>query len=171
MSADKYRELIQKRELDIKILSLMREEAVVNYYAGRGYRIVSQSDDETRIVFGISRSQKAADVVVEVSRGYAIIAEVKGKDIASALAQLRSTYPLVQRRYPYVRCTIFCSNAVPTDADATLPGGHCGYRAVRLFHARFPGEWLLQELQEDHSSPPFVRVGGEVVHVVFGPHL
>jgi hypothetical protein len=50
---------------------------------------------------------RVADVVIEASRRHAIVAEVKGSDIAHALTQLRSTVSYVRRQYDYVECKIF----------------------------------------------------------------
>jgi hypothetical protein len=169
MGNDPYRRLIQQRELDIAIRGLMREEAVVNYYAGRGYKVLSQSDPETRQVFGIPATQKAADVVVEISPGRAIIAEVKGSDIESALSQLRNTAVAVRRRYVFIECKIFTSNPPPEGEFATFGGGLMGYRAMRVFHRAFPGEWLLSEYQE-RGGTSFVRIENNVVAVIFGPY-
>jgi hypothetical protein len=170
MGNDPFRRLIQQRELEIAIRGLMREEAVVNYYAGRGNRVLSQTDQETRQVFGIPASEKAADVVVEVSPGRAIIAEVKGSDIEAALNQLRSTAAAVRRRYVFIECKIFTSNPPPDGDFATFGGGLMGYRAMRIFHRAFPGEWVLSEYQEGGGTG-FVRIEGNEVNVIFGPYV
>jgi hypothetical protein len=170
MPVDRVREAVRKRELEIAIQSLMREEAVVNYYAGRGYRILSQTDDETRQVFGIPRTQKAADVVAEAGTAHAIIAEVKGTDLDTALQQLASTLQPVQSRYQYVSCKIFVRNPTPSGDTVDLRGGGYGYKAIRIFNRGFPGEWLLMEYQSDGSAR-WVELGSEVVAIIFGPHL
>lgn len=167
---DKDREAIQRRELEIAITSLMREEAVVNYYASKGYIVLSQTDDETRRVFGIPRGVKAADIVVEVSTGRAIVAEVKGTDLDTALEQLENTVNVVRRRYPSIACKVFVKNPTPAGDAVDLRGGHYGYRAMRILYNSFPAEWLLMEYQEDGSAT-FVELGSEVVGIVFGPHV
>jgi len=170
MGNDPYRRLIQQREFEIAFRGLMREEAVVNYYAARGYKVLSQSDPETRQVFGIPASEKAADVVVEVSPGRAIIAEVKGTDIESALSQLRNTAAAVRRRYVFIECKIFTSSPPPDSEFASFTGGLMGYRAMRVFYRAFPGEWLLSEYQEGGGTG-FVRIEDNVVVVIFGPYV
>src|ERR1700728_2869821 len=152
MPIDRVREAVRKRELEIAILSLMREEAVVNYYAGKGYTVLCQTDDETRRVFGIPRGQKAADVVVQVTPARAIVAEVEGSNVDDALAQLENTLRAVRPRYPFVACKVFVKNATPPGDTVDLRGGRYGYRAMRIFNSGFPGEWLLLEYQGDGST-------------------
>jgi hypothetical protein len=165
MPEDPYRQLRESHQLAIKVESLMREEAVVNYYAARGNRVICQDEDQTRQVFGIRG--KAADVVVEVSPTRAIIAEVKGSDVAHALKQLRATLPFVQNRYPFVSCKIFVRNATPVDDTVEIDGE---YKASRVFYRSFPGEWLLMEYLPDRSTQ-WVEIGSEIVSIIFGPHL
>ena len=78
MSADEYQRL--KQTFNVAFASLLREERVANYFRARGFEVLSEGDDQTRALFGISKGGKAADIVVRVSPHRAIIAEVKGRN-------------------------------------------------------------------------------------------
>jgi len=167
---DPYRELVQRKQLAIKVESLMREETVVNHYAARGYRVLSTDDDETRSVLKMAEAQPAADILAEVTPLRLIIAEVKGSDLDYALTQLESTARSAQVRYPHIECKIFVRNKVPATDAADLRGGRYGFRAVRVFRSQFPGEWLLYAYEQNGGTRA-VRVASQPVTIVFGPHV
>jgi hypothetical protein len=169
LQTDPYRELVRKRELGIAIEALMREEAVVNHFATRGYRVLATSDAETRNLFKMRANQPAADIVAEVARQRLIIAEVKGTDIDHALMQLQNTALLARSTYAHVECKIFVRNFAPKSDTVDLRGGRYGFRGVRVFKSGFPGEWLLYEYGSAGDTH-LVRIGSEGVSVIFGPH-
>jgi hypothetical protein len=154
----------------IALEASMREEAVVNFFAKKGYAVLSTSDAETRRLFKMSSTAPAADIVVEVTKARLIIAEVKGSDIEHALRQLRSTAEFAKGKYVCIDCKIFVRNQTPHGDSVDIRGGHCGYRCVRIFRAGFPGEWVLYEYDEKGNTQ-LVRAGTENVTVVFGPHV
>ena len=170
MPEDPYRAIIRQRQFEIALRALMREEAVANYFRSRGYQVLSEDDDQTRQLFGIPKSSKAADIVAQVSDGHIIIAEVKGSNIDDAIAQLESTVAVARPRYMHIACKIFAGNPAPSTDTVDLRGGSFGYKARSIFHRGFPGEWLLMAYQPDGSTQ-FVRIGSEVVSVIFGPHV
>jgi hypothetical protein len=170
--ADEYRELKALQDLRIAVHALLREDAVVQHYesqlhGNRPYQVICRTDNETRSVFRIPASEAAADVVVEVSPQRAIVAEVKGSDIDRAVEQLRNTYKYARSRYIMIEPKIFLNRAAPASGRTFI---HGLYAVMRVFNSSFPGEWLLIE----HASPEdqqgqFVRIGGMVVSIVFGP--
>jgi hypothetical protein len=170
MPTDPHRALVQKRELAIAVEALMREEAVVNYYAARGKKVISVDDAQTRAVLGMVPSEAAADVLVEFGPGQLVIAEVKGSNLDRALVQLESTARKAAARYASIACKIYVRNQAPTGNEVDLRGGRFGLRAVRIFKALFPGEWILYEYDSSGQSKP-VRIGSEPVCIVFGPHV
>lgn len=171
MAQDNYQRLKQGFDDDVAFAGLLREEIVVNHFKGRGYRVLSETDEQTRAVFSIPRGCRAADIVVQVLPHRAIVAEVKGRNgVDDALCQLEATLGPVQRRFSFVECKIFTSIPPPQGSTFTLRGGNfwpLGYRATRLFHAGFPGEWPLWRIKHD-GTQEVVRLGTEVVHVIFG---
>lgn len=170
MPIDPHRALVQKRELAIAIEALMREEAVVNYYAARGKKVISVDDNQTRAVLNMGGAEPAADILVELSPGQLVIAEVKGSDLDRALMQLQSTARKAALRYPSIACKIFVRNHPPRTEAVDLRGGGYGFRAVRIFHNSFPGEWILYEYNGSDQTKP-VRIGSEPVCIIFGPHV
>ncbi len=167
---DPYRELIRRKQFAIKVESLMREEAVVNYFAARGYKVLSTDENQTRNVLKMLGRPPAADVLAEVTSQRLIIAEVKGSDVHHALTQLENTARSAQGRYPYIECKIYVRTHAPATDIVDLHGGHCGYRAVRVFHSQFPGEWLLYEYDQNGMTKQ-VRIASQPVMIVFGPHV
>ena len=171
MARDEYRTLKKSFDDDDAFESLLREETVANHFRSRGYEVLSEGDDQTRAVFGMPRGTKAADIVARVSPARAIVAEIKGRNgVDDALRQLETTARAVRTKFPVVECKVFTTIRPPTEDSYTLRGGNfspLGYRAVRMFHSGFPGEWPLFMLQPDGSSEA-VRLGSEVVCVVFG---
>jgi hypothetical protein len=169
-------EWMRKRQLEIAVRALMREEAVVNHYAGRGYRVLTTTDRETRSLFGIPDGNPVADIVVELPGNRAIIAEVKGSDLDRALLQLESTArapKFLGRRFVSVECKIFVTPDRPLPPAANtldLRGGTAGLQAVRVFKRDYPGEWLLYRYRSDRTTEP-VRISNSVVCIVFGPNL
>ena len=170
MPSDPHRALVQKRELAVAIEALMREEAVVNYYAARGKNVISVDDKQTRAVLKMGGAEPAADILIELSPGQLVIAEVKGSDLDRALTQLHSTARKAAYRYPNIACKIFVRNQAPRGDAVDLRGGGYGFRAVRIFHRGFPGEWILYEYDSSGQTKP-VTIGSEPVCIVFGPHV
>ena len=170
MPTDRHREAVQKREVAIAIEALMREESVANYFASRFYKILSSEDRQTRTFLGMSASEPAADLLAEVSPYRLIIAEVKGSDLDRAVVQLQSTARRAHGRYTSIACKIFLRNVPPNSDAVDLRGGRYGYRAVRIFRASFPGEWILYEY-DSSGGTRLVCIGAEPVTVVFGPHV
>jgi hypothetical protein len=168
--ADPHRALIQKRELAIAIEALMREEAVVNHYAARGKKVISVDDNQTRAVLNMGGAEPAADILVELSPGQLVIAEVKGSNLDRALAQLQNTARKAALRYPGIACKIFVRNQPPRSDAVDLRGGGYGFRAVRIFHSGFPGEWILFEYNGSGQTKP-ITIGSEPVCIIFGPHV
>jgi hypothetical protein len=110
----------------------------------------------------------AADLVVRVNPQRIIIAEVKGKnEIDKALRQLEATAFAARAAFPFIECKIFTAIGAPTGDVENLRGERLGYRAVRLFHPGFPGEWPLWRLKDDGGSEA-IRIGTESVTIVFG---
>ena len=63
-------------------------------------------------------------------------------------------------------------NPVPAGNAVDLRGGSyspLGYRAVRLLHAGFPGEWPLWKILGADGRTELVRIGDEPVGLIFGP--
>lgn len=170
MPNDPYRALIRRRETAIAVEALMREEAVVNYYAARGKKVISADDRQTRAVLNMAATEPAADVLVEFGPTQLVIAEVKGSNIDRALTQLKSTASRAATRYLNVACKIFVRNQAPGGDAVDLRGGGYGFRAIRVFRSSFPGEWLLYEYDASGQSKP-VQIGSNQVCVVFGPHV
>jgi len=170
MPVDPHRALVQKRELAIAIEGLMREEAVVNHYAARGKKVISVDDKQTRAVLGMVGAEPAADVLVEFAPGQLVVAEVKGSDLDRALKQLENTARHAAGRYPSIACKIYIRNHAPRTDAVDLRGGRYGFRAVRIFHSTFPGEWILYRYDGSGQTSP-VRIGSDQVSVVFGPHV
>ena len=168
MPADPYRTLVQKRELAIAIEALMREEAVVNYYASRGKKVISVDDNQTRAFLKMVGAEPAADILVEIGPGQLVIAEVKGSDLNRALTQLHNTVGKATAHYRNIACKIFVRNSAPPGDAVDLRGGRFGFRAVRIFQRSFPGEWILYEYDGSGQTKP-VRIGSEPVCVIFGP--
>jgi hypothetical protein len=167
---DQYRELVKKREEAIAIEASMREEAVVNHFATRGYKVLSTNDNQTRQVLNMIPGERAADILAEVSPQRLIIAEVKGSDLDGALTQLQNTARRAQGQYASIACKVFVRNFAPGTDSVDLRGGRYGYRALRVFHARFPGEWILYEYDSAQNTR-LVEIGSEAVTIVFGPHV
>jgi len=171
MSVDEYRRLKQTFDDDTAFEGLLREERVADHFRSRGYEVLSENDEQTRAMFGIPKGGKAADIVVRVSPHRAIVAEVKGRNgVDDALVQLDATLRPVRARFPFVECKVFTSIRPPTGDTFTMRGGNfspLGYRAVRLFHSGFPGEWPLWRINFDGSTA-VVRLGTEIVNFVFG---
>jgi hypothetical protein len=135
MPTDPHRALVQKRELAIAIEALMREEAVVNYYAARGKKVISVDDNQTRAVLNMVRTEPAADILVELGPLQLVVAEVKGSNLDRALEQLQSTARKAAARYHSIACKIYVRNQAPRDDAVDLRGGRYGFRAVRIFHS------------------------------------
>lgn len=171
MSDDDYRQAKRAFDDDIAFQGLLREERVANYLRSRGYEILSETDEQTRKVFGI-RGGRAADIVAQVSPHRAIVAEVKGRTgVDDALRQLDATVGQVRAKFPIVECKVFTAIAPPAGNTVTLYGGNfsrLGYRAVRVFHSGFPGEWPLFRVTSEDGSTEAVRFGNEAVCIVFG---
>jgi hypothetical protein len=148
----------------------MREEAVVTYYATRGKKVISADDKQTRAVLGMHATEPAADVLVEFGPTQLVIAEVKGSDLDRALRQLENTARHAARRYPSIACKIYIRNQAPHTDAVDLRGGAYGFRAVRVFHHTFPGEWVLHSYEESGQTT-LVQIGSDPVCVVFGPHV
>lgn len=148
----------------------MREEAVVNHYAARGKKVISVDDKQTRAVLNMTAGEPAADVLVELGPAQLVIAEVKGSDLDRALKQLENTARHAIRRYPSIACKIYVRNQAPRSDAIDLRGGGYGFRAVRVFHSTFPGEWVLYRYDGAGQSAP-VRIGSDPVCVIFGPHV
>ena len=66
---DPYKALIQRQQLAIAVESLMRKEAVVNFYAARGKKVVSSDDQQTRRLLKMGAGEKAADERIELGSG------------------------------------------------------------------------------------------------------
>ena len=150
----------------------LREEAVVNHLAARGYNVISTSDTDTRRAFQMPRAQPAADLAAAVTRHRLILAEVKGSDLEHALTQLKVTAQYAHAFYPCIECKVFVRNQAPdpnTEA-VNFQGGRFGYRGVRIFRAAFPGEWVLFEYLEGERTRA-VEIGAQPVTVVFGPYV
>jgi hypothetical protein len=169
--ADDYRSLKQTFDDDVAFQSLLREEKVASYLRSRGYQILSAGDDQTRAAFAIPKGRKAADIVAQVSAHRAIVAEVKGRTgLDDALGQLEATVAPVRAKFPFVECKVFTAIPPPTGDVFTLRGSNfspLGYRALRVFHSGFPGEWPLWRIKSDGSAEA-VRLGSGIVSVVFG---
>lgn len=170
MANDPHREAIQARETAIALEALMREEAVVNYYAARGKKVLSTTDQETRTVLHMGVREPAADVLVELGPQQLIIAEVKGTNLDRALVQLASTAQKAALRYPNISCKIYARSQAPPGDAIDLRGGGYGFRAVRIFHRGFPGEWVLYEYEASGKSR-LVEIGSGPVCIAFGPHV
>lgn len=170
MPIDPHREAMKRHQLALAVEALMREEAVVNYYATRGKKVICADDKQTRALLKMTASEKVADVLIEMSPGHLVIAEVKGSDLDTAIEQLKSTAKRAAHLYNHITCKIYVRNKVPEGESADLRGGHLGYRALRVFHAGFPGEWLLYKYKDTGGHEP-VRVGSEQVCIAFGPHV
>ncbi|MGH9629266.1 MAG: hypothetical protein ACRD7E_13175, partial [Bryobacteraceae bacterium] len=170
MPADPHRALVQKKELAIAIEALMREEAVVNYYAARGKKVISLDDNQTRSVLHMSAAEPAADILVELGPNQLIIAEVKGSNLDRALTQLQNTARKAAVRYQSIACKIYVRNQAPRGYAVDLRGGGYGFRAVRVFHGSFPGEWLLYEY-DGSGGTKLIRIGSDPVCIIFGPHV
>ncbi len=172
MSKDPHREAIDLSNLRTAVHALLREDAVVEYYRSKHYKVVAASDAETRSVFKIPATRKykqqAVDVVVEVSSERAIMAEVKGSDLDKALSQLRNSVIYVKKVYPFVESKIFVNREAPEGNSDDLKGGTMGYKVIRVFNHNFPAEWLLAEYQQGGGTE-FCRIDGLVVSVIFGP--
>src|SRR5689334_969785 len=106
----------------IAVEALMREDIVVDLYAKRGYEILTRTEDDTRRAFGMPEGP-TADMVIKVSPRKAIIAEVKGSDVAHALIQLKQTALYVRRQYEFVECKIFVKTLTPSNDTIGLRGG------------------------------------------------
>jgi ribosome-associated translation inhibitor RaiA len=170
MPFDPNRAAMEKYQNAILVESLMRVEAVANYYAARGNKVLFADDDEIRAFLKMSPNEKVADVLIETGPGQLVIAEVKGNNLKRAIDQLRNTADRAAHLYKRIVCKIYVRNPVPKGDSVDLIGGWGGYRAVRVFHASFPGEWILYEYDPTHAPLP-VRAGSEQVCVVFGPHV
>ena len=170
MPTDPHRALVQKRELAIAIEALMREEAVVNYYSARGKKVISVDDNQTRAVLNMGGAEPAADILVELGPKQLVVAEVKGSDIDRALTQLQNTARRAAVRYHSIACKIYVRNHAPRADASDLRGGRYGFRAVRVFHSSFPGEWILYEYDSSGQTKP-VRIGTDPVCIIFGPHV
>ena len=145
MPIDPHRALVQKRELAIAIEALMREEAVVNYYAARGKKVISVDDNQTRAVLKMGGAEPAADILVELSPGQLVIAEVKGSDIDRALTQLKAQQGRQLGDIPALRAKSPFAITRPALTLLTFGVADIGFRAIRIFHNSFPGEWILYE--------------------------
>lgn len=170
MPTDPHRALVQKRELAIAVEALMREEAVVNHYAERVKNVIRVDNNQARAVLNMVRAEPAADILVEPGPGQLVIAEVKGSDLDRALTQLQNTARKAAGRYRHIACKLFVRNQVPRADTVDLRGGRYGFRAVRIFHGSFPGEWILYEHDGSGQTSP-VRIGSDQVCIVFGPHV
>lgn len=155
MPTDPHRALVQQRELAVAVEALMREEAVVNHYAGRGKNVISVDDNQTRAVLHMVRAEPAADIFVEPGPGQLVIAEVKGSDLDRALTQLQNTAGKAAGRYRHVACKICVRNQVPCADAVDLRGGRYGFRAVRILHGSFPGEWISMSTTARVKRVPF----------------
>jgi hypothetical protein len=171
MAPDEYRNLKQTFDDDVAFQGLLREERVADYFRSRGHKVLSAGDEQTRAVFGIPKGRRAADIVVQLSPHRAIVAEVKGRNgVDDALHQLEATLQPVRARFPIVESKVFTAIRPPLGDTFSLRGGTfspLGYRAVRVFHSGFPGEWPLFRIKSDGSTE-VVRLGTEVVCVIFG---
>jgi hypothetical protein len=164
---------VNLQQIRIAVEALLREDIVVDLYERRGYRIVSRSEEATRELFKMPE-EPTADVIVEVSARHAIIAEVKGSNVAHALVQLRNTVSYVKRKYDFIECKIFVKTTTPPGDKVTLRGGEgdegrLGFVAMRIFNRHFPAEWLLLR-HLDGGGQDFVRIDGQTVTVIFGPY-
>jgi len=164
---------VNLQQARIQVEALLREDIVVDLYERRGYRIVSRTEATTRQLFGMPE-EPTADVIVEVAPRRAIIAEVKGSDIAHALVQLRNTVSYARRAYDFIECKIFLKTPTPGGDTASLRGGEgeegrLGFIAMRIFNRFFPAEWLLLKHPEG-GGRDFVRIDGQTVSVIFGPY-
>jgi len=150
----------------------LREEAVVNHFATRGYSVLSTSDSATRRLFRMSPAQPAADVVAAITRHRLVIAEVKGSDLEHALTQLRTTALAAHPFYPCVECKVFVKNQTPDPSTQTVGfrGGLLGYRGVKIFKAAFPANgFCSRTFPRDKTR--VVEIGTQAVTVVFGPYV
>jgi len=170
MPIDPHRALVQKKELAIAIEAVIREEAVVNYYAARGKKVISTDENQTRSILKMASAERAADILIEMGPRQLTIAEVKGSDIDRALTQLESTAKKAAQHYSHISCKIFVRNQAPRGDAVDLRGGRYGFRAVRIFRGAFPGEWTLFEYDGSARTKP-VHIGSETVCIVFGPHV
>ncbi|MDQ2774340.1 MAG: hypothetical protein M3Y57_05340 [Acidobacteriota bacterium] len=157
----------------IAVEALMREDIVADLYEQRGYRILSRTEDDTRALFGMPMGP-TADIVVEVSSRKAIIAEVKGSDVARALIQLKQTALYVRRKYDLVECKMFVKTPTPSSDTIGLRGGsgeegRLGFLAMRIYNRHFPAEWLLLKCL-DGGGREFVKIDDEQVCLIFGPY-
>jgi hypothetical protein len=164
---------VNLQQTRIAVEALMREDIVVDLYERRGYRIVSRTEADTRRLFGMLE-EPTADVIVEVAPRRAILAEVKGSDIAHALVQLQNTASYAHRKYNFLECKVFLKTPTPPGDTVGLRGGEgeegrLGFVAMRIFNRHFPAEWLLLKHLEG-GRRDFVRIQGETVSVIFGPY-
>jgi hypothetical protein len=171
MPKDATQRAVAAKELDIWIVGEIRRETVIQHLASRGYQILADDDPATRVLFGMPKTAPAADIVAEISPKRIVIAEVKGKNISHALTQLRATAAAAADRYVMIECKIYCKYPTPPSAHSefSMPGSGLGFRALRIFGSAYPSEWLLYEYKE-HSSTELVRISGNPVTIVFGPH-
>ena len=86
-----------------------------------------------------------------------------------ALRQLGATAIAARSSYAHVECKIFVRTPAPNADAVDLRGGRFGYRAIRIFKAEFPGEWILSEY-DSSGNTHLVRHGSEAVSIVFGRH-
>ena len=172
MPFDPNKSAMQRHQLATAIQALMREEAVVNYYAARGKKVISTDDNQTRTLLKISAAEKAADVLIEMAPGQLVITEVKGSNLDSAIEQLKNTARRATHLYKHIACKIFVKNTAPAppENNVELRGGRYGFRAVRVFRSDFPGEWILYEYDAMGATHP-VKIGSDQVCIVFGPLL
>jgi len=170
MPFDPHRPAKERYHLAIEVQALMREEAVVNFYAARGKKVICTDDKQTRALLKMGATEKVADVLIEMAPGQLVIAEVKGSDIEHAIEQLKSTARRAAHLYPHIACKIYVRDNAPLGESVKLRGGRYGYRAVRVFHAGFPGEWILYEYDAMGATHP-VRIGSDQACIAFGPHV
>jgi hypothetical protein len=164
---------VKLNDVRIAVEALMREDLVVDLYERRSYRVITRTEDATREHFHMPMGA-TADLVIEVSPRHAIVAEVKGSDLAHALVQLRNTVKYVRKVYDFVECKVFLKTPTPRTESPSLRGGEgeegrLGFVAMRVFHTHFPAEWLLLK-HLDGGGREFVRIDGHTVNVVFGPY-
>jgi len=168
---DRFQIARSRDEYEVQFQALLRQDEVIRHYQAKQYEIVCDDDVATRKVFGIPTGP-VADLVVQVDRNHAIVAEVKGKDLDHALEQLAATVDAVRKRFRYVACKVFTAIPVPPVDRVRIPGGNfsvLGYEAICVFHRGFPGEWPLMKILDESGRTEFVRLGDESVSIVFGP--
>jgi len=169
MPLDEYQKLKRQQDDAIKLVSLKREQTVANYYAERGKNVIGSDKERIREICHMPAGP-VADLLIEMAPRELVIAEVKGGNLDKAVEQLQHTALHAPPQYLSVVCKIYAKNPTPPGDSVELRGGRFGFHAVRVFHAAYPGEWILYEYDGSGQTVP-VMSGTNQVRIVFGPHI